>query len=167
MKNILCTLTVAGLFLTGLQAQNGSEFDFWVGEWNLTWQYPDGSQGSGTNNIIKTLDGKVIVENFQVTDSGAYKGFKGTSISVFNPNTKTWNQAWADNQGGYFNFTGTVENGERIFHTTRVNQSGKESLLRMRFYRIEKDSLVWDWEQSTDGGSIWNLQWRINYKRKS
>jgi len=37
---------------------------------------------------------------------------------------------------------------------------------RMIFYEIKKDSFTWDWENSTDYGKTWSLQWRINYKRK-
>jgi hypothetical protein len=51
-----------------VQAQDGSEFDFWVGKWDLSWKYGDGSEGKGTNHIMKTLDGKVIQENFEAID---------------------------------------------------------------------------------------------------
>lgn len=39
-------------------AQSGDiahAFDFWVGEWELSWEYADGSKGSGTNLIEKRL----------------------------------------------------------------------------------------------------------------
>jgi hypothetical protein len=149
-----------------IQAQDGTEFDFWVGNWNLNWEYPDSSAGHGINKIEKTLDGKVIREHFEALDKGPYSGFKGTSLSVFNPNSNTWHQAWADNQGGYFNFIGDVSSGQRIFSTTRVQPDGQEIILRMRFYDIEEDSLTWDWEQSTDGGKTWTSRWRIFYKRR-
>lgn len=146
-------------------AQDGSEFDFWVGKWDLSWEYRDGTQGEGTNHMVKTLNDKVIHENFEATDDGLYQGFKGTSISVFNPNSKTWHQAWADNQGGYFNFIGEVGQGKRIFKTNPTVIDGSEIIQRMRFYNIEENSFTWDWERSADGGKTWSLQWRINYRR--
>jgi hypothetical protein len=85
---------------------------------------------------------------------------------VFNPNTQTWHQAWADNQGGYFNFSGEVTDGKRIFKTSIYRKDGNENILRMRFYEIKEDSFTWDWEQTKDGGKTWTLQWRIEYKRK-
>ena len=85
-------------------------FDFWVGNWELTWETPDGIEGTGTNLIEKTLDGVVIQENFKAL-TGTYSGMKGTSLSVYNPQTQTWKQAWADNQGSYFDFTDITENG--------------------------------------------------------
>lgn len=142
-------------------AKDSTLFDFWVGEWDLTWKNADGSIGKGSNRIEKTLDGKVIQENFRDV-----KGFKGTSISVFNTQRFTWHQAWADNQGGYFNFVGDIEGDKRIFRTIPRNVNDKTVILRMVFYNIKQDSLDWDWERSDDGGQTWSLQWRINYQRR-
>ena len=164
MRILLISIFFATLSLN-TQAQDGTEFDFWLGNWELRWEYGDSTKGYGVNYIEKNLDQKVIQENFQAKDDGPYKGFKGTSISVFNPNRKTWHQAWADNQGGYFNFMGEVENGQRIFKTSVTQADGTELLLRMRFHDIEENSLTWDWEQSTDSGKSWSLRWRIYYKR--
>jgi hypothetical protein len=147
--------------LQAFEAKDSSLFDFWIGQWDLTWQNADGSIGSGTNNIEKTLDGKVIQENFRDT-----KGFKGTSISVFNTQRKTWHQAWADNGGGFFNFFGDVEGDKKIFKTQPRELNGNTVILRMVFYDIKSDSLKWDWERSDDGGKTWKLNWRINYVRK-
>lgn len=107
----------------------------------------------------------VIQENFRAL-TGAYAGMKGTSLSVYNPQTKTWKQAWADNQGSYFDFTGVVENGQRIFQTEEQTLAdGRTLIQRMRFYDIEQDTLTWDWESSFDGGVTWTLNWRIFYRR--
>ena len=136
-------------------------FDFWVGNWSASWKNADGTDGKGSNRITKILDDKVIFENFE--DS---KGFKGTSISVYNPQKKEWHQAWADNQGGYFDFEGFVEGEKRGFKTKPKEANGKAYVSRMVFYDIKKDSFNWDWEGSTDGGKTWQLNWRINYKKK-
>ncbi|MBD3616397.1 MAG: hypothetical protein HUJ22_07475 [Gracilimonas sp.] len=140
-------------------------FDFWLGRWEVSWEEANGATGRGTNFIEKTLDGKVIRENFRVNE-GQMKGFMGTSISVYNPRTNIWKQAWADNQGGYFNFTGKIDGTNRIFQTD-VQERGADTLFtqRMLFYDITSDSLKWDWESSFDGGKNWNLNWRIFYRK--
>lgn len=140
-------------------------FDFWLGKWDLSWEMADGKKGKGTNHILKILDGKVIQENFEATDAGQMTGFKGMSLSTFNPQTKTWNQAWADNQGGYFSFKGIKEGDKRIFMTDIVKKDDVEFVQRMVFYDITANSLTWDWESSKDGGKEWKLNWRINYVR--
>lgn len=138
-----------------------SKLDFWVGKWDLTWE-----GGKGTNFIEKKLNDRVIQENFEATE-GNFKGYLGTSISTFNARDGKWHQAWADSNGGYIDLIGIMDGDTRIFQMTspRKLPNGTESISRMRFYDITKDSFVWDWESSTDGGETWNLSWRINYTR--
>ncbi len=141
---------------------NAQSFDFWVGQWNLTWKKADSTMGHGINIISKIVDQKVIEENFEDIDTG----FKGTSITVYNPTTKTWHQAWADNQGGYYDFIGEVKDGLKIFKTKMNERNGKKTIQRMVFKNITDNAFIWDWEGSSDGGQTWRLLWRINYKRK-
>ncbi|MTI89730.1 MAG: hypothetical protein FH748_17395 [Balneolaceae bacterium] len=141
-------------------------FDFWVGEWMVSWDEDNGKKGSGTNTIEKTLDGTVIQEHFRVHE-GKSKGFKGTSISVYQPRFERWKQAWADNNGGYFDFVGKIDGEKRIFQTEVVErEDGSLFTQRMVFYNITDESLTWDWESSNDGGENWTLNWRIFYERK-
>ncbi|MEO1012680.1 MAG: hypothetical protein AAFX53_15365 [Bacteroidota bacterium] len=139
-------------------------FDFWVGSWEATWDEGDGKTGIGTNEITKILDGTVIQETFQIT-KGESKGFKGTSISVYRPDLKRWKQAWADNKGGYYDFTGEFPGNKRIFQTTHVGSNGKQIIMRMVFKDIKKNTFIWDWESSEDRGNNWSLKWRISYQR--
>ncbi len=164
---VLCTLLFVLISVTVFAQTDTPEthFDFWVGNWELSWEHSDGSKGTGTNLIEKTLDGVVIQENFRAL-TGAFAGMKGTSISVYNPQTQTWRQAWADNQGGYFDFFGITDDGVRIFQTQPQELAdGRIFVQRMRFYDIEENSLIWDWESSNDGGENWTLAWRIFYTR--
>ena len=168
MKTVILYSIILG-FITISTISNAQElgpesFDFWVGQWDLTWDDGDGKVGKGTNHIIKTLDDKVIQENFEAVE-GQLTGFKGTSISVYNANNKTWRQAWADNQGGYFNFMGDSDGKRRIFKTNPKEKGDQTIVLRMLFYDISDQALTWDWERSEDGGKTWSLSWRINYSR--
>jgi hypothetical protein len=142
--------------------QDSTLFDFWVGHWTLTWVNADGKTAKGTNHIVKILDGKVIQENFSDEEGK----LKGMSLSVYNPTKKTWHQAWADSQGGYFNFEGLADGQKRIFKTEMRAENGKKIMQRMVFYDIKPSSLTWDWESTADGGNTWQLLWRINYARK-
>lgn len=139
-------------------------FDFWVGEWNLSWEDPEGNVVKGKNEIIKILDGKVFKENFRALE-GQLSGYVGKSWSVYNKRTKEWKQTWVDNQGAYLDFIGKFEGDKRIFFRKTQNKEGEAVLQRMVFYDIDEDSFTWDWEQSSDNGESWELQWRINYER--
>ncbi len=156
---------VSIFFVNNLSAQ-GDEFDFWVGKWNLTWKDGDGTIAKGSNNIVKILDDKVIQEHFEAF-TGNLAGFKGTSISVYNPNSKSWHQAWADNQGSYINFIGEIDGERKIFKTLPRKDGEKEIISRMVFCNISNESLTWDWERTEDGGKTWKLNWRINYVKVS
>lgn len=166
MLRLVTLVFLLGSCSTVLQAQIGSAqdstlFDFWVGEWEASWKNSDGTIAYGKNSITKILDDKVILENF--TDE---KGYKGTSISVYNKQKKTWHQGYADNQGIYYNFIGEVSGDKRIFRTPTKEVDGKLMTQRMVFYDITGKSMTWDWELSKDGGKTWELQWRIHYKLK-
>ena len=106
MKLLLTTLCL--VFALGASSQSfklseldsADFFNFWEGKWNATWQEGD-KMGKGTNELTWIMGGKVLQEDFNILE-GQSKGFIGGSLSVFQPRTNTWRQAWADNQGGYF-----------------------------------------------------------------
>lgn len=139
-------------------APQARQFDFWLGEWDLTW----GDDGKGSNTITTRYDGCVIEENF---NGAPTMDFKGMSVSTFNPRAELWQQTWVDSQGSYIHLTGKFEDGKMML----VNQpplSDGRLLFRMVFYNIQPDSLDWDWERSEDGGKNWELRWRIHYQRR-
>lgn len=161
MKTVLFLLMLSLSHISLSQELSPNSFDFWIGDWDLTWVNAQGIEMKGTNRIIKILDGKVIQENF----TNLQNGYKGMSLSVFNPRTKIWHQAWTDSNGGYFNFSGAHEDGYKTFKTDTQKLGDKKIIKRMQFKNITNNSLMWDWEVSEDGGNSWRLAWRINYKR--
>jgi hypothetical protein len=163
MKNLLALILCLPLFASG-QNLKEQAYDFWLGKWQAEWTNADGSKGSGTNHIFKVLDGRVLEENFLIT-TGGQAGFKGKSLSVFNSKTKAWHQAWADNQGGYYDFYGSVEDDKKMFSTHPTEKDGKIIQQRMIFYNISHEKFTWDWEGTTNGGKTWDLLWRIYYSR--
>ena len=137
-----------------------SQFDFWVGEWNLTWQDKDGNTLTGSNNITKILNGCVIEENFKGGN------FIGKSVSVYNPNKIVWQQTWVDNGGSYLEFVGGFEDGKMTLSREITTEENKKIMQRMIFYNIANNELDWNWEKSTDNGKTWQLAWKIHYSRK-
>lgn len=138
-------------------APEASQFDFWIGKWDLVWN----DTMTGTNVITKELDGCVIHESF----SNPIENFDGRSYSVYDPSKKLWRQTWVDNQGNYLDFEGGFENEIMTLGRTFVGPKGKTVMQRMTFYDISDDSLHWSWESSLDGGKNWKQLWLIHYKR--
>ena len=162
MKGIAILLIVL-LFQLNLMGQqlNESAFDFWIGEWSVYWKDQNGKIVTGSNEIERTTNKKVIQENFHDPNTN----FKGTSLSVYSPTKKTWHQAWADSNGSYFDFIGDTVNGNPSFKTKTVVKDGEKIIQRMVFKEITKNSFVWVWEETKDGGEHWNELWKINYIR--
>ena len=148
-------------------SDEAGQFDFWLGEWDLTWPggqsgTPVGQTGRATNSLKKGLGTCVIEENFATAD----KSYIGRSWSVYSPSQKLWRQTWVDNTGAYLLFTGKFENGKMELRTKPVTRNGKVIISRMVFKNINKDSLDWDWQRSTDNGETWQDVWNIHYSRR-
>lgn len=140
------------------------QFDFWVGDWNLTWPTQDGAFGHGTNNIHRILDGCVVQENFSGEES---MPLRGTSVSIFDARSGKWKQTWVDNEGGYLDFTGEFRMQQMILSRSFAKPDGTTVQQRMVWKNITSDQFDWSWESSTDGGKTWKVLWPIHYKRKA
>lgn len=140
-----------------------AQFDFWVGDWNLTWN--DSLHGS--NHIQKIFGNCTIHENF----SDPRLNYLGQSWTVYNSNYRQWQQTWVDNQGGYIALTGGKVGDSMVLTTAertvpvKISATGK-IINRMVFYNIKSDSFDWNWEASIDGGLTWKSNWKIHYDRK-
>jgi len=139
------------------------QFDFWVGEWELTWPGEKGAVARGHNSIRRTLDGCVVEENFSGGDA---MHLRGKSVSTFDARAGRWKQTWVDNEGGYLDFTGAFNGGQMVLERA-FTRGGKTIRQRMVFKNIRANELDWSWERSDDGGKTWKVQWPIHYKRSS
>lgn len=141
------------------RAPETSQFDFWVGEWNLTYN----DTVKATNSIARIMNDCVIYEKFNDPSTN----FSGTSWSVYNANLKIWQQTWVDISGGYIVLTGTFSNNRMVLST--IPSPAKDGGMiqnRMIFYNITPGSFDWNWESTQDEGKTWKLLWKIHYERK-
>ena len=163
---LLLALTLQAASAASAAPQQPADlFDFWIGDWQVTWKNSDGSVGRARNHVSRILDGRVIEEQFeQVSTAGAAPQLKGRSLSVRDASGQ-WRQSWADNQGGFFAFTGSVEGDKRLFSTAFSAVGDEVKAQRMVFHDIAKDGFTWDWEGTTDGGKTWKLLWQLDYRR--
>ncbi len=162
---LLITISMSGNATAQTNAQipctapECSQFDFWIGDWALT--YNDTMHAA--NRITKEMGGCLIHEHF----NDAAKSYSGESWSVYNPLTKLWQQTWVDNQGGYIVLSGVFKDGRMTLFTEPASQpDGTKKQYRMVYYNITTNSFDWDWESTTDDGKTWKNNWRIHYKRK-
>jgi hypothetical protein len=157
-------------FAQQLQPQNPcalpqqKQFDFWVGEWDVTFPgSAAGATGHGTNNITRVLDNCVVQESFYSADA---QNLRGISVSLFDAGAGKWKQTWVDNQGGYLDFVGEFKDGQMILAREFTNPAGQKIMQRMVWKNITPREFDWSWERSGDGGKNWTVVWPIHYKRK-
>jgi len=144
--------------MSTIEASELRQFDFWLGEWDLTW----GEDGRGTNVITAVLDQRVIQEQF---DGRPATPLQGLSVSTYNMQLGKWQQTWVDNSGSYLDFVGEFAAGKMIL-SREATLAGQPILQRMVWYNIAEQSLDWNWERSTDDGETWQIMWHIHYQRK-
>jgi hypothetical protein len=143
-----------------LQLDAGRQFDFWLGEWDCSWEDGD-HRRLATNSVYLDLGGKVVVENF---DGRPSLDFQGLSFSVYDRTARCWKQTWVDSEGSYLDFTGSFENG--VMELRRDGElDGAPAIFRMRWENIERDSFDWSWQRSDDDGETWTALWELEYSR--
>ena len=140
---------------------DGSELDFWLGDWDATWE-----GGHGTNRLTRILRDRVIFEAFdEATSAGGSDALHGRSWSVFDPERGLWRQTWVDDQGGYLDLTGARVDGWFAFERA-APERGPDARQRMVFRDVTPGAFHWTWEGSADGGATWITRWAIDYRRR-
>ena len=110
-----------------------SQFDFWVGEWSLTYN----DTVHAENRITIEMGGCLIHEHFHDPTNS----YTGESWSVYNAQRKIWQQTWVDNQGGYIVLTGIFKDNKMVLYTEPATQTnGTLQQNRMVFYNITTGS---------------------------
>lgn len=158
---VLCLLLAAPVYAQPCASEEARQLDFWLGEWELTWE-----GGSGTNEISRRFGDCVIEENFEGNMPDGI--FMGHSVSVWSAQLGQWHQTWVDNQGGYLTFTGGVgdDGVMRLYGPERERPDGRTVVTRMSWVDVEEDSFDWHWERSFDSGETWEMVWLIHYSRR-
>ena len=93
------------------------EFDFWLGEWQVTT--PDG-KAAGTSRIESVAEGHGLLENW--TGDPAAGGGNGKSLNCYNLGTRQWQQFWIGSRGGVLELAGGLHDGSMVLsgsHTVR------------------------------------------------
>lgn len=135
------------------------DFDFWVGEWEVTNQAS--GRKAGENRIERKHDGRVLVENY--TTPGR---FTGMSLNAYDELAKRWHQCWMDNTGGVLDLYGGLVDGKMVMSGETITPQGAKQLERITWTPNPDGSVRQHWEQSADGGKTWTTAFDGLYRRK-
>ena len=124
------------------------QFDYWLGEWDVEI----GGQKLAKSSVQLILDDCVIFENY--TDS---RGYAGKSFSLYDANTKKWEQRYVDTTGALHHWTGGLDNGVMTYRWD-YELNGQKSYNRMSYVKEGPDRVRQILESSPDGKT-----WTKNY----
>jgi|SRR5689334_21150568 len=142
-------------------APENRQFDFWLGEWNVSTT--QGSVPAGQSKIEAILGGCVIQENWQ----SAGNPYAGKSYNTYNAALKRWEQYWVDNSGGNIFFYGGLKDGAMDYWTEDIPQPDGTKLRRhLQFFKLGPDKVRQFSQGSTDGGKTWHVEYDFTYDRR-
>lgn len=134
------------------------QFDFWIGEWEVTGA---NGQRAGSSRISRVADGCGVLEEW----TGA-NGQRGVSINYYDPATRTWNQHWVGGGGLILHLRGELQEGSMLMGGDR---QGAQGPLKDRIrWAPETDGRVRQiWDVSSDNGTTWQPAFNGVYARRT
>ncbi len=144
------------------QTEEHRQFDFWVGEWEVTPNIK-GAKPVASSRVEKLYGGCAIRENWM-----PFKGTGGGSLNSFDPGDGRWHQAWVDSTGTRVDFDGGAVDGVMVLTGLWRNVAGlgKHALVRMSYSRQPDGAVRQHGEQSDDHGLTWKTSFDLLYRAK-
>jgi len=134
------------------------QFDFWIGEWEVTT--PKGAP-AGRNRIEPILGGCALRESW----TGA-KGGSGTSYNAYDRRSGRWHQTWVDNGGLVLRLDGTFAAGKMVLSGESRDSTGARVLNRITWQETAPGAVRQLWETSKDGGDTWSVAFDGRYRKR-
>jgi hypothetical protein len=135
------------------------QFDFWVGEWDVT--RADGRR-AGTNRIESILDGCVLHESWRSADGRSV----GQSFNILARDGR-WHQTWVDNSGLLLELVGGMVEDRMVLGQDTVRPDRTRVRHEISWERLPTGQVKQHWRTSQDGGSTWTDVFVGIYTRKS
>ena len=111
--------TTGSVAAPSCSADEYRQFDFWLGEWDVT----QNGKTAGRNSIRSILNGCAISEEWSGTG-----GFKGNSLNFYNVDTKRWHQTWIDSRGQSLALEGRLEAGSMVLESAPVERAPRHRI---------------------------------------
>lgn len=138
-----------------------AQFGRYVGNWDIADSQlsQDGSEwtdGAGAKWNFVCIGNGTAVQDFWIPPGGAV----GTNLRTWNPQTESWDIAWAINgQPGFSHITAKQDAaGNIVMH---YKAPVPDPLRQITFYPPDENGWNWTLEFSTDGGESWFEVYRI------
>jgi len=139
------------------------EFDFWVGDWDVTPNGGPPPPKPARNRITLEESGCVVQEHWE-----GMGGSTGQSFNIFDRSTGQWRQTWVDNTGGQHDYAGSLVNGNMVLEGTTPNPNGGLGRVptRLTLFHVSKDTVRQFSQSTADSGKTWTVNYDLIYVRR-
>ena len=120
------------------------QFDFWVGEWDVTHH----GKPAGHNRIELLHGGCVLAEHWVSSDGS----FSGSSLNIYDQSDDQWHQTWVDVSGTLLQLDGALVDGQMVLSGAISDVDGN-GVVQQRITWTPNDdgSVRQQWESNSDG----------------
>jgi hypothetical protein len=132
-----------------------TQFDFWIGDWEV--RGPNGVL-QGTNSISKIEGGCVLQELWTSAAGGT-----GRSLNIYDFTRDVWHQTWVSGSTLLVLEGGFVD-GEMVLQGTTVGQGGAITHNRITWTPVSDTVVTQVWDTSPDGDT-WTTIFNGRYTR--
>ncbi|NMP30730.1 hypothetical protein HII17_04060 [Thalassotalea sp. M1531] len=143
--------------LLACSSEEYRQFDFWIGEWQVT--NPANNQVS-ISKISLINNNCSILEEYQTPS-----GYQGKSLNIYNQQTKQWHQTWVDNTGLLLQLNGEFKQGVMTLSGLTVDNKGQEVLNKISWKKLSDGRVNQVWQTSTDKGKHWQTLFDGYYQK--
>lgn len=141
-------------------SEKNREFDFWVGDWDVT--VVGSEQVAGTNRIDSILGGCVLLESYETP-----AGYAGHSHNAYDGQTGQWHQTWVDNAGVVLKLDGGLVDGKMVMSGPGLDPQGNAVINRITWTPHDDGSVQQTWDVSNDDGTTWTNAFDGLYRKKN
>jgi hypothetical protein len=130
------------------QSASYRQFDFWIGEWQVTNQRPPAGRTPppAKSRISRILNGCAVLEEYETA-----AGYAGKSLNFHDGKSWKWHQVWIDNGGTPLFLKGALQGQSMILQ----DDGGSGPVNRITWTPMEGGKVRQHWESSKDGGRTW------------
>ena len=132
-------------------------FDFWLGAWDVK---TENGNHVGDSIIETASNGCAVLENW----TGA-RGGTGKSLNSYNARLKQWQQFWIGSDGDVHEYRESQSDGNSLVFFWKP-PTATQTVIRLTFTPIDKDTVRQHSEMSEDGGKTWKTEYDFYYHRR-
>jgi hypothetical protein len=150
-----------------------TDFDFFVGSWDVhnRRQNADGmwEEWASTNTVTREVDGFVQVDYYDAPDFPGRGHVKAVTFRAFNAETEEWSIVWLSNYSppDLRPVVGRFEDGVGTFFQFVETADGDPLHVKFVWDEIGEDHARWRQFFSYDEGGTWELNWVMEFTRRS